>query len=313
LIYVGTDDGLIQVTENGGQNWRKIERFPGVPDMTYVSRLIASQHDTNTVYASFDNHWNGDFAPYFLKSTDMGKTWVSIKGDLPANGPVLAIAEDHLNPNLLFAGTEFGLFFSTNGGQKWTQLKGGLPTIAVRDLAIQKRENDLVIGTFGRGIYILDNYAPLRTIRPETLNQEGVLFPVKDALMYIQSTPLGGRGKASQGESFYTADNPPFGATFTYFLKETLKTRKTRRQEAERVADRQNTALTMPSSDDLRAEEEEEAPAIIFNITDASGRLVRRLTAPTNAGIQRVTWGFALSAQFGFIAASSGCQLGLSL
>ena len=290
LIYAGTDDGLIQVTENGGQNWRKIERFPGVPEMTYVSRLIASQHDTNTVYASFDNHWNGDFAPYFLKSTDMGKTWVSIKGDLPANGSVLAIAEDHLNPNLLFAGTEFGLFFSTNGGQKWIQLKGGLPTIAVRDLAIQKRENDLVIGTFGRGIYVLDNYAPLRAIKPETMSQEGVLFPVRDALMYIQSTPLGGRGKASQGEAFYTADNPPFGATFTYFLKETLKTRKTRRQEAERAADRQNAVLTMPTGDDLRAEEEEDAPTIIFNITDASGRLVRRLTAPTNAGIQRVTW-----------------------
>jgi hypothetical protein len=182
------------------------------------------------------------------------------------------------------------VYFSVNGGQKWIQLKGGFPTIAVRDLAIQKRENDLVIGTFGRGIYILDNYAPLRSIRPETLNQEGVLFPVRDALMYIQSTPLGGRGKASQGESFYTAENPPFGATFTYYLKETLKNKKTRRQEAERAADRQNTVLTIPSSDDLRAEEEEETPAIIFNITDASGRLVRRLTAPTAAGMQRVTW-----------------------
>ncbi len=290
LVYVGTDDGLIQVTENGGQSWRKIEKFPGVPDMTYVSRLAASQHDTNTVYAAFDNHWNGDFAPYFLKSTDMGRTWVSIKGDLPANGPVLAIAEDHLNPNLLFAGTEFGLFFSSNGGQKWVQLKGGLPTIAVRDLAIQKRENDLVIGTFGRGIYILDNYTPLRTLKAETMKEEGVLFPVRDALLYIQSTPLGGRGKASQGESFYTADNPPFGATFTYYLKETLKNKKTRRQEAERAADRQNAVLTLPSVDDLRAEEEEEAPTIIFNITDASGRLVRRLTAPTAAGMQRVTW-----------------------
>ncbi len=290
LFYVGTDDGLVQVTENGGQNWRKIEKFPGVPEMAYVSRLTASPHDANTVYAAFDNHWNGDFAPYFLKSTDTGKTWVSIKGDLPANGPVLAIAEDHVNPNLLFAGTEFGLYFSVNGGQKWTQLKGGLPTIAVRDLAIQKRENDLVIGTFGRGIYILDNYAPLRTINAEIFKQEAVLFPVKDALMYIQSQPLGGRGKAFQGESFYTADNPPFGATFTYYLKDSLKTRKARRQESEKTVNSQNGVLTLPSGDDLRAEEEEEAPAIIFNITDASGRLVRRLTAPTAAGMQRVTW-----------------------
>lgn len=258
--------------------------------MTYVSRLTASQHDANTVYAAFDNHWNGDFAPYFLKSTDAGKTWVSIKGDLPANGPVLAIAEDYVNPNLLFAGTEFGVFFSTNGGQKWTQLKGGFPTIAVRDLTIQKRENDLIIGTFGRGIYILDNYAPLRAISSENLKQEAVLFPVKDALMYIQTQPLGGRGKAFQGESYYTADNPPFGATFTYYLKDSLKTQKARRQEIDKAAERQGANAILPSGDQLRAEEEEEAPAIIFTISDASGHVVRRLTGATTAGMQRATW-----------------------
>jgi hypothetical protein len=115
---------------------------------------------------------------------------------------VWAIAEDHVNPNLLFTGTEFGLFFSVDGGQKWIQLKGGLPTIAVRDLNIQKRENDLVVGTFGRGIYILDNYTPLRLIKPEMLRQDTAVFPVKDALMYIQSQPLGGRGKSFQGERF---------------------------------------------------------------------------------------------------------------
>ena len=129
LIYVGTDDGLIQVTEDGGKNWRKIEKIPGVADMAYVSRIITSNHDANTVYVAFDNHQNADFKPYLLKSTDAGRTWVSIKGNLPKNGPVWAIAEDHVNPNLLFAGTEFGLFFSIDGGQKWIQLKGGLPTI----------------------------------------------------------------------------------------------------------------------------------------------------------------------------------------
>jgi hypothetical protein len=139
LIYVGSDDGLIQVTEDGGKNWRKIDKFPGVPDVAYVSRIVTSNHDANTVYASFDNHWNADFAPYLLKSTDAGRTWVSLKGDLPANGPVLAVAEDHVNPNLLFAGTEFGVFFSVNGGAKWVQLKGNFPTISVHDLAIQKR------------------------------------------------------------------------------------------------------------------------------------------------------------------------------
>src|SRR5258708_2579783 len=129
LIYVGTDDGLIQITEDGGKNWRRIEKFSGVGEMAYVSRIIASNHEPNTVYASFDNHQNGDFKPYLLKSIDAGRTWIPINSNLPKNGPVLAIAEDHINPSLLFAGTEFGLFFSVNGGQKWVQLKSGLPTI----------------------------------------------------------------------------------------------------------------------------------------------------------------------------------------
>ena len=289
LIYIGTDDGLIQITEDGGRNWRKVERVGDVPELTYVSRIITSNHDANTVYVAFENHQNADFKPYLFKSTDAGRTWLSIKGNLPANWPVWGIAEDHVNPNLLFAGTEFGLFFTVDGGQKWIQLKGGLPTIQVRDIAIQRRENDLVLGTFGRGIYVLDNYAPLRSITPEMLKADA-LFGVKDALMYIQSQPIGGRGKSFQGESYYTAENPAFGATFTYYLKEELKTKKARRQEAERAAARSGAAINLPGRAELSAEEEEEAPAVIFTITDSSGKVVRRLTGPVTAGIQRVNW-----------------------
>lgn len=289
LIYIGTDDGLIQITEDSGKNWRKVDRVGDVPELAYVSRIIASNHDANTVYVAFENHQNADFKPYLFKSTDAGRTWTSIKGNLPANWPVWGIAEDHVNPNLLFAGTEFGFFFTVDGGQKWIQLRGGLPAIQVRDIAIQRRENDLVLGTFGRGIYILDNYSPLRSITPEMLKADA-LFPVKDALMYIQSQPLGGRGKSFQGESYYTAENPPFGATFTYYLKEELKTRKARRQEAERAAVRSGAAISLPSRAELSAEEEEEAPAVFFTLTDSSGKVVRRLTGPVTAGIQRVNW-----------------------
>ena len=290
LIYIGTDDGLVQVTEDGGKNWRKIEKFPGVADMAYVSRIIASNHDANTAYVSFDNHQNNDFKPYLLKTTDAGRTWTSLTANLPKNGPVLAIAEDHVNPNLLFTGTEFGVWFSIDGGAKWIQLKGGMPTIAVRDLAIQKRENDLVIGTFGRGIYVLDDYTPLRLLKPEMLRQEAAVFPVKDALMYIQSQPLGGRGKSFQGERYYTADNPPFGATVTWYMKEAIKTRKEKRQEAERDADRRGGPIGWPTREQLRAEEEEDAPAVVITITDSSDRVVRRLTGPVGAGMQRLTW-----------------------
>jgi photosystem II stability/assembly factor-like uncharacterized protein len=290
LIYVGTDDGLVQVTEDGGKNWRKIEKFPGVPDMSYITRIIASNHDANTAYVSFDNHQSADFKPYLLKTTDAGRTWVSLSSNLPNNGPVLAIAEDHVTPSLLFTGTEFGLYFSIDGGQKWVQLKSGLPTISVSDLNIQKRENDLVVATFGRGIYILDDYTPLRLIKPETLRQESAVFPVKDALMYIQSQPLGGRGKSFQGERFYTADNPPFGATVTWYLKEAIKTRKEKRQEREREADRRGAPVGWPTQDELRAEVEEEPPAIIVTISDSSDNVVRRLTGPVGAGMQRLNW-----------------------
>lgn len=290
LIYVGTDDGLIQITEDGGKNWRKLDKFPGVGDMAYVSRIIASNHDANTAYASFDNHQNADFKPYLLRTADAGRTWVSISSNLPKNGPVLAIAEDYVNPSLLFVGTEFGLYFSVDGGQKWIQLKGGLPTIAVRDLNIQKRENDLVVGTFGRGIYILDDYTPLRSIRPETLKEDFVSFPVKDALMYIQSQPIGGRGKSFQGESYFTAENPPFGATFTWYLKDALKTKKEIRQDKEKEAEKKGAPVGWPTQAELRAEDEEEAPAMVITITDASDKVVRRLTGPVRPGIQRVNW-----------------------
>src|ERR1700752_3830381 len=290
LIYVGTDDGLVQVTEDGGKNWRKIEKFPGVADMSYGSRIITSNHDANTGYVEVNNHQNKDFKPYLLKTTDAGRTWTSLSSNLPKNSPVWSIAEDHVNPNLLFVGTEFGVFFSIDGGQKWIQLKGGLPTIAVRDLNIQKRENDLILGTFGRGIYILDNYTPLRLLKPETLRQDAAVFPVKEALMYIQSQPLGGRGKSFQGEAFYTADNPPFGATVTWYLKDALKTRKEKRQEAEKEAERKGAPVGWPTGEQLRSEEEEEAPAIVVTITDSSDRVVRRLTGPATAGMQRLNW-----------------------
>jgi photosystem II stability/assembly factor-like uncharacterized protein len=290
LIYVGTDDGLIQVTSDGGANWTKYEKFPGVPEMTYVSRLAASNFDTNTVYAAFEHHKEEDFKPYLLKSTDMGKTWTSIAGDLPENGPVLAFAQDTVNPNLLFAGTEFGAFFTIDGGTHWVQLKGGLPTIAVRDMVIQAREGDLVIATFGRGFYVLDNITPLRQIKPESVQQAAAIFPVKDALMYIERHPLGGPRKGFQGDAYYTAENPPYGAVFTAYLKEKIKTKKEKRQEAEKEATKKNATLPYPTNDELRAEAEEAKPELYFVVYDDSGAAIRRVDGSTDAGFQRVAW-----------------------
>ncbi len=290
LLWVGTDDGLIQVSEDGGQNWRKIEHVPGVPDTTFVSRVEPSQHDVNTVYAAFDNHKAGDYKPYVAKSTDLGRTWTSITGNLPERGTVYVVIEDPKDPNLLFAGTEFGLYFANDGGKAWTRLKGGLPTIQVRDLAIQKREDDLVLATFGRSFYVLDDISPLRRLTPPVLASEAALLPVKRAALYVQSSPLGGSGAGWQGGRFYTAQNPPFGATFSYYLKDELKTRRAQRQAAEREVAKAGRDVFYPPWDSLKAEDREEAPAVLLVVTDAEGRVVRRLTGPVTAGIHRVAW-----------------------
>jgi photosystem II stability/assembly factor-like uncharacterized protein len=294
VLFAGTDDGRISITEDGGANWRHVDKFPGIPDTSYVSHVIPSNHDVNTVYATFQNHQSGDFKPYVVKSTDLGRTWTNVTGDLPVRGSTWSIAEDHVDRNLLFVGTEFGLFFTKDGGKKWVQLKGGMPTIQVRDLAIQRRENDLVVATFGRGFYILDDYSPLRTMTEQTLAQNAVLFPVKSAPLYVESTPLGLPGASFQGHNYYMAANPPFGATFTYYLKDAIESRKTQRQKAEAALAKKNADIPFPAWDTLKAEDRQEDPAVVVTVSDANGQVVRRFTAPTAAGINRVTWDLRL-------------------
>jgi photosystem II stability/assembly factor-like uncharacterized protein len=290
LLYAGTDDGLVQVTEDAGKTWRKIESFPGVPDRTYVSRLTASHHAAGTVFAAFNNHKMADFKPYLLKSTDEGKSWTSIASDLPENGSVWALAEDPVDANLLFAGTEFGLFFSADGGGHWVQLKGKMPTIAVRDIALQKRENDLVAATFGRGFYVLDDYTPLRGLSAATLDRDALLFPIKKADLYVPTNWLGLKDKAFQGESFYNAANPPFGAVFTYYLKDDILTQKKVRQKAEKEAVKNAGDVFYPTWEELRTEDREEDPVVVLTVSDATGQVVRQITGPVTAGFHRVAW-----------------------
>jgi len=292
LLYAGTDDGLIQVSEDGGANWQKIDGLPDVPEMTYVNDLEASLHDPNTVYAVLNNHKRGDFKPYVLKSTNRGGSWTAITGDLPERGSTYTIAEDHINHNLLFIGTEFGIFTTLDGGAKWIQLKGGMPTIAVRDLEIQRRENDLVAASFGRGFYILDDYTPLRELSDAMLQEEAKIFPIKTALWYIPARPLAGDGKAFQGASFYVADNPPYGATFTYYLRESLKTSEAERQAAEGKIAKEGGDVFYPSWEDLKAEDREEKPTVFLTIRDEDGNVVRRIGGSTSSGLHHATWDF---------------------
>jgi photosystem II stability/assembly factor-like uncharacterized protein len=291
-IYVGTDDGLIQITNDGGKTWTKVDGIAGVPERTYVNQIITSQHDRNVAYVTFNHHRYGDFHPYIYKTNDGGKTWSPIQHNLPERGTVYTIGEDHINANLLFAGTEFGLYFSIDAGQEWIPLKNGLPTIAVKDISIQKRENDLVLATFGRGFYVLDDYAPLRNFKKEDLANTATLYPVKDALMFIESLPLGVRGKGFQGESFFTTPNPKPGAVFTYYLKDDIKTIKEKRREVEKEKIKKGEAPYYPSPDSLRMEDEQPAPHLLLTVSDENNNVVRRIKAPAKKGMSRIIWDF---------------------
>ena len=257
LLYAGTDDGLLQITDDGGRNWRKVEDFPGVPKWTYLTDVFASPRDVDTVFVTLNNWQRGDYKPYVVKSADRGKTWTNITANLPDKHDAWTIAQDHVNGDLLFVGTEFALFVSVDGGRQWTPLTGGMPPAQVRDVTIQRRENDVVLATFGRGFYILDDYSALREITPQALAEEARLFPLRDAYLF---NPLGLSPAGSAGLSplsgLWAAPNPPFGAVFTYNVK---------------------TALTGD-------------PTLVLTITDDTGRQIRRMDVDKNAGLRRVAW-----------------------
>lgn len=290
LLYAGTDDGLIHVSENDGQSWQKLASFPNVPAKTYVNALVASKHDENMVFAVFNNHKNGDFKPYILKSTNKGKTWVSIQNNLPERGSVYSLVQDHKDKNLLFAGTEFGVFFSQNGGGNWTPLKGGLPTIAIRDIAIQEDENDLVLGSFGRGFYVLDDYSVLREINSDIEKKEAHIFPIADGLIYVPTNPLGLRGVSAQGASFYAAPNPEFGVAIDYLVTTEFKTSKDIREAKEAELKKTNSDIPFPSIEALEKEANEEKVFLLFVIKDKFGNVIRKIKKSPSKGVQRLVW-----------------------
>ena len=258
--------------------------------MTYVSKLVRfATRRGHRLCRVRQPQERATSSPYLLKSTDAGKTWTIHRRRPAAARHGARIAEDHVDPKLLFCGTEFGLYFTLDGGKKWHRLKNGLPTIAVRDLGIQRSMSDLVIATFGRGFYVLDDYSPLRNAGPHYFDKPAAILPVRDAFLFMPRDQFGGRGKASLGAAFYTASNPPFGATFTYFLKDALPTKKQKRKEAAK-----GRKSAYPSLDELRAEAEEEEPAVIVTIADADGTPIQVFTGPSGAGVHRVTWDLRL-------------------
>jgi len=289
ILWVGTDDGLIQVTTDGGKNWKKIELedIKGIPATAYVNDIRADLFDPNTVYVALDNHKYGDYKPYLIKSTNLGKKWVSLADDLPEKHLVWRIVQDHVNKDLMFIGTEFGIFFTVDGGKDWVELDGGMPTISTRDVKIQRRENDLVAGTFGRGIYILDDYAPLRTLSEKSMEQDALLFAPSRPVKWFN---LDDNHTDSDGDDRYVAKNPEHGATLTYYLKDDVLSAKEKRQKAEKALLEDDKFPKYPSWEAVEAELLEEAPAVYLEIRDTNGEVVNRVEGSAKKGLHRATW-----------------------
>ncbi|MEP2653299.1 MAG: glycosyl hydrolase [Paraglaciecola sp.] len=289
ILWAGTDDGIIQVTTNGGESWKKIELddIRGIPATAYVNDIRADLYDPNTVYVALDNHKYGDYKPYLIKSTNLGKKWTSLADDLPEKHLVWRIVQDHVNKDLMFIGTEFGIFFTVNGGKEWLELEGGMPTISTRDVKIQRRENDLVAGTFGRGIYILDDYAPLRELTEKSMQQDALLFAPSRPVKWFK---LDTNHSDSDGDDRYVAENPAHGATLTYYLKDSLLTAKETRQEAEKKLVEDEKYPKYPSWEAIEAENQEPKPAVYIEIRDKAGDVINRVAGGTKKGLHRITW-----------------------
>lgn len=291
VLYVGTDDGYIQSTKNGGKTWEKINvsRLEGVPERAYVNDIKADLFDENTVYAAIDAHKQGDYTPYLFVSKNGGKTWKRITKGIAEKNYVWRIVQDHVNPDLLFIGTEFGIYFSVNGGTSWKQLKDGLPTISFRDLVIQREHNDLVAASFGRSFYVLDNYAFLRELNDTLLQNDAYLFKPRETYLYRPRRD--GRQKSGSlgGQHFY-GENPKHGVLFDYYIKDKPKTAKENRKKKEKELNKKDKDVDFPGWEILAAEKQEKIPQYWLEIRDDEGTIIRKLKLKNNKGIQRTVW-----------------------
>jgi photosystem II stability/assembly factor-like uncharacterized protein len=294
LLYAGSDDGMIHMSEDDGQNWRKCGNLPKVPALIFINSIEASSHDVNTVFVVADGHQLGDYSSYVFISTDKGKTWRSITGDLPVKTIIWVIKQDHIDENLLFIGTEYGIYFSANKGANWTKLNAGVPTIPFRDLALHARDNDLVGASFGRGVYVLDDYSPLREINKLANTNSNKVLPVRDAWWYVPSVPFQAKGMPSQGSTSFISDNPPFGAVFTYYLADLPKTEKANRKELEKNLNGQKVSIPFPGWDQLRREAIEEEPIVMLLVRDKNGEPIRWIEGVAKPGLHRASWDLRL-------------------
>ncbi|MFW6159885.1 MAG: WD40/YVTN/BNR-like repeat-containing protein [Acidobacteriota bacterium] len=297
VIWVGTDDGNVQLTRNNGETWELVSKSlttgekGKVPPGTWVPHVEASKHDAATAYVCFDDHRRSNWTPYVYVTRDFGKTWKSLVTP-EIDGFVHVIEEDPVNPNLLFLGTEFGLYVTFNGGGNWMRWSHDFPTVAVRDLAVHPRENDLIIGTHGRSIYVVDDISPLREIAAELLQKKLHLFAVPDSYQFIQGSLT---SFMCPGDTFFDAKNKELGACFTYYLipSEEEKKEKELDEQQQRIQAMRERMRQMggraPAGLMERVTQESK---VSVEIMDKEGNLVASLKGTENKGFNRVYWDF---------------------
>ncbi|HKZ52910.1 MAG TPA: hypothetical protein VJ085_06500 [Candidatus Acidoferrales bacterium] len=282
VLWVGTDDGRIHVTRDGGQGWTSVEKnVRGLPANTWIPHIEASKFDAGTAFVVFDDHRRANWTPYVYKTTNYGRDWVSLATE-DIRGYALALEQDPVKEDLLFLGTEFGLYVTLDGGQHWFRWTHGFPTASAMDLMVQPREHDLVVGTHGRSAYVLDDIRPLRSISAAVLSEPLHLFEIPSALQYrIKQT--GESRFPGQGE--FRGENRPYGTLITYSLnfeglphpKEAEERERKRKQEAEAAVGE-------------KKKEEEKGPEAEIKITDADGKVIRTLKQPAHLGVNRAAW-----------------------
>lgn len=285
-LWVGTDDGRVHVTRDGGAGWTRIDqRARGVNPGAWVPMIAPSPHAAGTAFVVFDDHRRSDMRPWVYRVDDYGSRWTSlVTPDL--RGYALSVVQDPVDERLLFLGTEFGLFVSTDGGEHWTPFRAGVPTVSVMDMAIQRRENDLVLGTHGRSIFVIDDYSALRGLTADAFGQRLAILSVTPGQQYVpQQTP----STRFTGSGEFRAPNEPYGVMLTYIASgDDLPHPDADRERARKEARRQAAGPEQQESDDRK--DADEPPQIRVHVTDASGQSVRRFKQPVRQGLNRLNW-----------------------
>ena len=285
VLWAGTDDGNLQVTRDGGKTWKNVApRVPGLPKGTYVSRIIASKYAEGTAYATFDGHRADDYSIYVFLTTDYGETWKLIRNGIPDNaGSVHVVREHPRDANLLFVGTEFGLWVSWDRGANWSALKNNFPTVPVDDLQIQARENDLVLGTHGRSIWVLDDLTPIEKMASTVANADDTFFQPRAATLWF----LRAR-RWSAGQKMFTAKNPPYGALLTYYLKNAVPPEEKKAEKSDDKDKKEKPAEEDKSQKDTAPLKKE--GKVKITVYDKDNKALREMDGPGAMGLNRTNW-----------------------